>query len=330
MVMKDIKSLLKEIEEKKLRLENLGGLSRVAEKNLDEWYKVELTYTSNAIEGNTLSRAETALVLDKGLTVAGKSIQEHLEASNHSQAWEWVVRKAGIRNYKFCERDLLELHQLILQKIDDSSAGRYRNVAVRLAGSRAILPNPAKVPDLMKKYFSWLGLKSDNKILRACKAHYRLVSIHPFTDGNGRTARLVMNLLLLVAGYPPIIVRREDRHEYLTSLELAQLGGSSDKYYQLMLSGLDRSLDIYLEATGTVEQREISDKLLKIGELAKLSGESVATIRHWTKMGLLPISGFTKGEYQLYAATVVEIAKEIRELQKEKRLSLEEIKKELD
>jgi len=183
---------------------------------------------------------------------------------------------------------------------------------------------------LMKKYFSWLGLKSDNKILRACKSHYRLVSIHPFTDGNGRTARLVMNLLLLVAGYPPIIVRREDRHEYLTSLELAQLGGSSDKYYQLMLSGLDRSLDIYLEATGTVEQREISDKLLKIGELAKLSGESVVTIRHWTKMGLLPISGFTKGEYQLYAATVVEIAKEIRELQKEKRLSLEEIKKELD
>ena len=324
MVMKDIKLLLKEIEEKKLRLENLGGLS----KNLDEWYKVELTYTSNAIEGNTLSRTETALVLDKGLTVAGKSIQEHLEASNHSQAWEWIVRKAGIRNYKFCERDLLELHQLILQKIDDFSAGRYRNVAVRLAGSRAILPNPAKVPDLMKKYFSWLGLKSDNKILRACEAHYRLVSIHPFTDGNGRTARLVMNLLLLVAGYPPIIVRREDRHEYLTGLELAQLGGSSDKYYRLMLEGLSRSLDIYLEATG--EQPKTEKKLLKIGELAKLSGESVATIRHWTKLGLLPVAGYTKGEYQLYDHKLVGTIKRIRELQKEKRLSLEEIKKELD
>lgn len=191
------------------------------------------------------------------------------------------------------------------------------------------MPNPVKVPDLMKKYFTWLSDKPVNEILRACEAHFRLVSIHPFADGNGRAARLVMNLLLLVAGYPPIIVRKEDRHEYLQSLKTAQLGGPLDKYYELMLAGLSRSLDIYLEAAGVEGQKAETDKLLKVGELATLAGESVATIRHWTKMGLLPVAGYTKGGYQLYTSEQVETAKTIRELQKEKRLSLEEIGKEL-
>jgi Fic family protein len=330
MVMEDIQSQLHKIEEKRSRLTELGGLSAPAAKNLDEWYLVELTYTSNAIEGNTLSRAETALVVEKGLTVAGKSIQEHLEASNHAQAWEWIKSRAAKNGYKFSEQDLLELHQMILQKIDESSAGRYRNVPVRIAGSRVILPNPLKVPDLMKKYFEWLKEKPEDSILQACEAHYRLVSIHPFTDGNGRTARLVMNLLLLTAGYPPIIVRKEDRQEYLSSLESAQLGGTMDKYYELMLSGLSRSLDIYLEAAGVVRQKEVPDTLFKIGVLANLMGESVATIRHWTKLGLLPVAGYTKGGYQLYAPKLVETIKQIRELQKEKRLSLEEIRDNLN
>lgn len=327
--MKDVQKWLEEIEQKRARLEGLGGLSGVESKNLDEWYRVELTYTSNAIEGNTLSRAETALVVEKGLTVAGKSIQEHLEASNHAEAWEWVKKRAEKKNYQFGERDLLELHRLILQKIDDLNASKYRNVAVRIAGSRVIMPNPVKVPDLIKKYFVWLGEKTGNKVLQACEAHYRLVSIHPFTDGNGRTARLVMNLLLLCAGYPPIIVRKEDRHEYLLSLEIAQLGGTTDKYYELMFVGLSKSLDIYLEAAGVVRQREEPDKLIKIGMLANRSSESVATIRHWTKSGLLPVAGYSKGGYQLYEPKLVNTIKQIRELQREKRLSLEEIIKEL-
>lgn len=327
--MKSVQEWLAEIEEKRVRLERTGRLAGAARKNLDGWYRVELTYTSNAIEGNTLSRAETALVLEKGLTVGGKTIQEHLEASNHAEAWEWVKKRAAKKNYLLSERDLLELHRLILQKIDDAYAGRYRNVPVRIAGSRVVMPNPMKVPDLMKKYFAWLGEATNNKVLQACEAHYRLVSIHPFTDGNGRTARLVMNLLLLCAGYPPIIVRKEDRHEYLQSLETAQLGGPLDKYYELMLAGLSRSLDIYLEAAGVEGQKAEPGTLLKVGELATLSHESVATIRHWTKMGLLPVARYTKGGYQLYTSEQMETIKTVRELQKEKRLSLEEIGKEL-
>lgn len=328
--MEDIKTLLAEIEKKRSRLEGLGGLSRITSNNLDEWYRIELTYTSNAIEGNTLSRAETALVVEKGITVAGKSIQEHLEASNHAQAWGWVKNLVKKKHYQLDERDLLELHQLILQRIDETNAGKYRNVPVRITGSRAIMPNPVKVPDLMVKYFEWLGEKTQDKIMHACEAHYRLVSIHPFADGNGRTARLVMNLLLLVAGYPPIIVRKEDRHAYLTSLETAQVGGSSDKYYQLMLEGLERSLDIYLEAAGVSTGDEGEEKLLKVGELAGMTNESVATIRHWTKMGLLPVSGLTKGKYQLYSPKLVGTISQIRQLQSQRRLSLEEIARELD
>lgn len=327
--MKSVKEWLVEIEEKRTRLKNLGKLPMAANKNLAEWYRVELTYTSNAIEGNTLSRAETALVVEKGLTVGGKSIQEHLEASNHAQAWEWVKKRVEKRGSSFEGRDLLVIHQLLLQKIDDGNAGKYRNVPVRIAGSRVILPNPVKVPDLMKQYFEWLKEVPKDKIIQACEAHYRLVSIHPFADGNGRTARLVMNLLLLTYGYPPIIVRKEDRHPYLASLESAQLGGSSDTYYQLMLEGLARSLDIYLEATGEPVSTKTGDKLLKVGGLAQLSGESVATIRHWTKMGLLPVSGYTKGDYQLYKPSLIKVISHIRELQRGKRLSLEEIGREL-
>ncbi len=325
--MKRIDDLLSEIEKKKQKLSELGRLSSVTKQNLDDWYKIELTYSSNAIEGNTLSRAETALVVDKGLTVAGKSIQEHLEASNHAQAWEWIINRVSKNNYIFRENDLLELHQIILHRIDETNAGKYRNVPVRIAGSRVILPNPVKVSNLMKVYFEWLLGEHNNSVLRACDAHYKLVSIHPFTDGNGRTARLVMNLLLLSSGYPPIIVRKEDRHEYLTSLETAQLGGALDKYYQLMLEGLSRSLDIYLEATGAKIQ--VDKKLLKMGELAKITGESVPTIRYWVKMGLLPVTGETKGGYQLFTRELVKRVDKIRELQREKRLSLEEIAQEL-
>lgn len=326
--MKIINDLLSEIEEKKRKLSELGGLSDVTKRNLEDWYKIELTYTSNAIEGNTLSRAETALVVDKGITVAGKSIQEHIEAGNHAQAWDLVSTLVKNAHFVFEENTLLDIHRLVLCQIDDANAGRYRSVSVRIAGSRVILPNYLKIPDLMKKYFIWLDKKSDNVVLRACEAHYKLVTIHPFADGNGRTARLVMNLLLKLAGYPPIIVRKEDRHEYLSSLETAQLGGSLDNYYILMLEGLSRSLDIYLEAAGQVVQDE--KKLLKMGELARLAGESVPTIRYWVKMGLLPVTGETKGGYQLFTLELVKRVDKIRELQREKRLSLEEIAKELN
>lgn len=324
-------NILTIIEEKKQRLDAYGPLSLDLVKNLREWFKIELTYTSNAIEGNTLSRAETALVVEKGITVDGKTLQEHLEAVNHAQAFDWVMELVSSTKQDITESTILDLHQLILQKIDDTNAGRYRAVPVRIAGSTVVIPNVMKVPVLMEEFVSWLQKTEGDFVTIALDTHYKLVSIHPFVDGNGRTARLLMNLLLMQAGYPPAIIRKEERKQYIASIEIAQLGGSLNDYYALMYESVNRSLDIYLDSLEGKEQSKILSKkpVLKIGELAKLIKETVPTIRHWTKEGLLNVAGYTESGYQLYGQDVVNVALKIRKLQDTKRLTLAEIKKEL-
>lgn len=325
-----MKQLLAVLETKKKRLDGYRPFPVDLVRNLEDWFKIELTYTSNAIEGNTLSRAETALIVEKGLTVEGKTLEEHLEAVNHAQAFEWITSLTNLKRKDITERHVLELHRLILQKIDDSNAGRYRTVSVRIAGSRAIMPNPAKVPKLLDEFMAWLHEARGNELVIAADAHFRLVSIHPFVDGNGRTARLLMNLLLSQAGYPPAIIRKEDRKRYIASIEAGQLGKSLDDYYTLIFESVDRSLNIYRDA---IEQKEETARvagkpLLKIGELAKLAGETVPTIRYWTKEGLLTVAQRSPGGYQLYAQNQVGIVKKIKKLQ-DKRLTLAEIERSL-
>lgn len=326
-----MKPLLAALIAKKQRLDAYRPLPEALVRNLHDWFSVELTYTSNAIEGNTLSRAETALIVEKGLTVEGKTLTEHLEAVNHAQALDYIATLSNLKRARLTHKHLLELHRLILQKIDDANAGRYRSVPVRIAGSRAIMPNPMKVPRLMDDFITWLTKVRGHELMVVADAHFRLVSIHPFVDGNGRTARLLMNLLLMQAGYPPAIIRKEDRKRYIDSIEASQLGKSLDDYYTLIFESVDRSLDIYLDA---VEQKEkiniITDKKrIKIGELAKLAGEPVPTIRHWTKVGLLAVAAHSPGGYQLYDQSQVGVVKKIKRLQ-EKRLTLAEIKKSLN
>ncbi len=124
-------------------------------------------------------------------------------------------------------------HNIILKGIGDEDAGHYRSIAVRISGSTVILPNPLKVPDLMDEFITWLK-QTDNlhPVELAAEAHYRLVTIHPFVDGDGRTARLLMNLILLMLGYPAAIIRKRDRLVYISSLEKAQLGGSKENYFK--------------------------------------------------------------------------------------------------
>lgn len=321
----------KKLEEKKQRLDRHRPLPKALVVNLEEWFRVELTYTSNAIEGNTLTRNETALVIEKGLTVAGKTLKEHIEATNHAEAIEWVKALAGKRRRELSERQILGLHHLILKKIDDENAGKYRTVRVRIAGSTVVLPNPAKVPQLMKEFVAWLHGKAEGHILQmVADAHFKLVSIHPFTDGNGRTARLLMNLLLMQRGYPPALIRKEDRERYIDAIEKGQLTGELSGYYQIIFEAVDRSLDIYLEAVGekgVASGKKTEADLLKIGELAKLSNESVPTIRFWMESGLIPVAKRTPKGYQLFSRDCIERIRKIRSLQEEKRFTLEEIKK---
>lgn len=326
-----MKQLLTALEAKKHQLDTYRPFPHALIRNLEDWFKIELTYTSNAIEGNTLSRAETALVVEKGLTVEGKTLDEHLEAINHAQAYKLITRLANLKRKDVTEHYILEIHRLILQKIDDVNAGRYRTVAVRIAGSRAVMPNPMKVPRLMDEFTAWIQRAQGNELVIAADAHFRLVSIHPFVDGNGRTARLLMNLLLIQAGFPPAIIRKEDRKRYIDSIEAGQLGKSLNDYYMLIFESIDRSLDIYLDA---IEQKEKTDtiadkKRITIGELATLAGEPVPTIRHWTKSGLLAVAARSPGGYQLYSQNQVGVIKKIKKMQ-EKRLTLAEIKKSLN
>lgn len=240
---------LDELTRKKQKLDKYRPLPPELVKNLEDWFRVELTYTSNAIEGNTLNRQETALVVEKGITVEGKSLKEHLEAVNHAQAIELIKALVKKKREELTEADILGIHKVILAKIDDTNAGRYRAVSVRIAGSTVILPNAMKIPDLMSGFIRWLNQSNpDHAVKIAADAHYKLASIHPFVDGNGRTARLLMNLLLMQEGYPPALIRKEDRRRYINSIEQRQLGGSLQDYYEVIFEAVERSLDIYLEA----------------------------------------------------------------------------------
>jgi Fic family protein len=324
--------LLQKIQEKKEELAKFEPISREIVKNLDEWYKVELTYTSNAIEGNTLSKAETAMVIEKGIAVEGKTITEHLEAINHAQAYDFVRTSLLLKNrHNLVESDVLGIHKLILQKINDDYAGRYRDVAVRIAGSATIVANPMKVPELMRDYFEWLHSSTGHIAEIVAESHLRFETIHPFIDGNGRVGRLLMNTLLMQEGYPPAVIRKEDRLDYITSLEQAQTTGNKTKFFELIYTAILRSYDMYLEAVNP-EYKAVSineDQLIKIGELADITSEKLSTLDFWTNNGLISVAKVTDGGYRLYTRSMAERVKEIRRLQNEKRLTIAEIKREL-
>jgi len=323
----------KKLTEKKKILDNHRPFDASLIKNLEEWFRIELTYTSNAIEGNTLSRAETALVVEKGLTIGGKSIAEHLEAINHAAALDFVKEQIKRKPSDLRERDILKIHEIILDRIDRENAGIYRRVPVRISGSAIVLPNPRKVQTLMDEFFSWIENETKMHAAElAAEAHYRFVTIHPFIDGNGRTARLLMNMILIMRGYPPAIIRKNDRLAYIKSLEKPQLvngeGDSKNDYFKLIANAVDRSLNIYLKAIEGKESEPESEKLLKIGELAKATNQTIPTIRHWTKEGLLQIAEVTESGYQMFSEEMIERVKKIEDM-KEKRMTLEEIKNNL-
>lgn len=320
-----------QLTRKKQQLDGYRPLPPALVHNLDAWFRVELTHTSNAIEGNTLTRRETAAVIEKGLTVGGKSLREHLEATNHARALDSLHALVKKRPSQFTSHHLLSLHGLILRGIDDTNAGRYRSVPVRISGSPVVMPNPLKVPNLMQEFLAWLTARNSlHPVAFAVQAHYGLVTIHPFVDGNGRTARLLMNLLLRMRGYPPAIIHPRDRLAYIGALEQAQLGGSREQFDALIARAVSRSLDIYLKAargeSAQAEPREVT--LMKIGELASAVGATVPTIRYWTAQGLLSVAEVRPSGYQMYAPTMVERCKRIRTLQ-EQRLTLAEIKSRL-
>ena len=239
------------LEEKKAQLDATWPLSSGVVAKLKEHFDVEWTYHSNAIEGSTLTLAETRLVLLDGLTVGGKSLREHLEAINHKHAIDFVEALA-VKVEPLTEHNVRQIHALILRSIDDENAGAYRKGQVYITGSTYVPPAAIEVSPLMQELAAWINSARAaelHPLERAALAHFRLVHIHPFVDGNGRTARLLMNLILIREGYPPAVIRRERRPEYYDTLDQAH-EGDTDPFVALVAGEAERSLDIWLGMMG--------------------------------------------------------------------------------
>ena len=212
--------------------------------------ELEYTYESNRIEGNTLTLKETNLVISKGLTISGKSMQEHLEAINHTEAVDFI-RHLVDKKTNFTERDLLSIHNLILRGIDSENAGKYRKVQVMISGSSHLPPSPLKIRDEMDALFNWYqGNKNTlHPVVLAAEMHERLVTIHPFIDGNGRTSRLVMNLILLQNGYALANIKGDSasRLAYYNALENAQTQHDKNDFLELVSKTTLESMKKYLQ-----------------------------------------------------------------------------------
>ena len=214
--------ILDKIDKLHARINQMRPLESETLASLRNYYKIGLTWSSNALEGNTLTESETKVVIEDGLTIGGKPLKDHFEASGHADAFDEVIRLS--QKDEITEIDILKLHRLFFLKIDEKNAGAYRTKPVFISGSHYPLPLPEKVPALMKEFTNLVSSfrKTEHPVVTAAKAHLKFVFIHPFVDGNGRVARLLMNLVLLQQGYQIAIIPPVLRGEYIASIEAAR------------------------------------------------------------------------------------------------------------
>ena len=240
--------LLARLEQKKAQLDALRPLPASAVRRLNEQLTVEWTFNSNAIEGSTLTLKETQLILETGLTIGGKSLREHFEVINHKEAIEYVAALAQ-GDDPITPVHVRQIHKLVLTRIDDEQAGQYRDLPVRITGATHQPPDAWQVPQRMHAWGDWLNdpALTLHPVERASLAHHRLAAIHPFIDGNGRTARLAMNLLLMHEGYPPTIIMRVNRRQYYRVLAQAD-AGNEVPLVNFVGRAVERGLTLYLEA----------------------------------------------------------------------------------
>lgn len=244
----ELQSTFERLYHKKQHLQSSRPLPAIALNKIRESLSIEWTYNSNSIEGNTMSLRETQMVLQEGITVKGKSLREHFETHNHDKAIDYLY---SIINETYILRsiDILSLHGLVLRSIEEDFAGRIRNGGVRITGANFTPPNANKVPDLLDELIDFINTNplNLNAIELATIFHHKLVWIHPFFDGNGRTVRLSMNLLLMRCGFPPAIILKNDRKKYYEALNQAN-NGNYQKLTLLMCQSLERTLNIYINA----------------------------------------------------------------------------------
>lgn len=246
----NLTNLLEEIDVLKAKLDQfrLFDSYRIAQA-----LELEYTFESNRIEGNTLTLRETDLVINEGLTISGKSMREHLEAINHQEAIAYIKHLME-KNTTLNEREVLSIHNLILRGIHPEDAGRYRKVQVMIKGSSFMPPQPFIVAKEMEDFYIWYetNKKKLHPVILAAEMHERLVTIHPFIDGNGRTSRLIMNLILLQHGYVIANIKGDydTRMKYYNALEKAQTLNNKNDFLLFVALIEKQSLERYLQIIG--------------------------------------------------------------------------------
>ncbi|PSR20716.1 MAG: hypothetical protein C7B45_13585 [Sulfobacillus acidophilus] len=240
-----MEDLLARLDLKVRRIHAARPLPPATLDSLRAWLRVETTYTSNAIEGNVLTRQETTVVLE-GLTIGGKPLRDHLEALDHAEAFDYMYDLAQ-QHAPFTETDLRMLHQLMLRRSQPDHAGRYRDVQVWILGAVHVPPPPVLVPVLMADLFRDLVVwATDHPVRQAARFHGRLAAVHPFVDGNGRTARLAANLLLMRTGYPVTMISPVDRASYFAALAAFD-EGHEDPLVEIFAAACERTADVILQ-----------------------------------------------------------------------------------
>jgi len=238
------------LKKKKKLLDQARPLSRIVLDRIKEDFTIEWTHHSNAIEGNTMTLAETKFILQEGITIGGKSLREHFEVINHKKAIDCIEDLVSSGN-ELRTIDVLSVHELVLNNIMDDFAGRLRQGMVRIVGANFTPPNARRVPDFLQELIEYINENPDKLdfLTLATVFHHRFVWIHPFYDGNGRTVRLVMNLILMRNGYPPCFILAQDRKRYISALNQANKGNLKS-LTTMMYQAMERSLNIYLNTIG--------------------------------------------------------------------------------
>ena len=234
------------VDAKKSLLDSKRPLPTYTLKSLREKLLLEWTYNSNAIEGNTLTLVETKVVLE-GITVGGKTMREHLEIINHHEAITYVEEIVS-KGEPLSQWQIKNIHRLILKGINDEYAGVYRDQIVLISGATHTPPPHYQLNDKMNELMEWYETKASSlhPIVRGAMLHAIFVGIHPFIDGNGRTSRLLLNLELMKAGYPPIIIEVKHRIDYYNALDKAITKEDYTDFINIVAKATESSLDLYL------------------------------------------------------------------------------------
>ena len=215
--------ILNKLSSLKSALDGYRPFSDHVVKQLKDYYRIGLTYTSNAIEGNTLTESETKVIIEDGITIGGKSLREHYEAIGHAKAYDHIY---ALLDKPVSEEDILSLHRLFFEQIDSKNAGRYRKKNVIITGTDYLPPDYQKVPELMKKHIKNLSreIKGKRPLELVSDLHAEFEAIHPFMDGNGRIGRLLLSILCMKNGYCPVIIPPIRRVEYITTMQKSNKG----------------------------------------------------------------------------------------------------------